>query len=68
MLIALVGVFCVVTAFVIRKTEAAQRQVESYNSSLAGTAQDALANIMVVQSFTRLARRDAAVRRHRAAR
>ncbi len=39
---------------VIRRTEAAQRRVEDCNSSLAGTAQDALANVMVVQSFTRL--------------
>jgi ATP-binding cassette, subfamily B, beta-glucan exporter len=54
-LIALVAVFAAVTAFVIRKTEAGQRQVESCNSSLAGVAQDALANVTVVQSFTRLA-------------
>ena len=39
---------------VVRKTEAAQRRVEGYNSALAGTAQDALSNVMVVQSFTRL--------------
>ncbi|OYV37067.1 MAG: cyclic beta-1,2-glucan ABC transporter, partial [Rhodospirillales bacterium 20-64-7] len=37
-----------------KKTETAQRQVEGLNSSLAGTAQDALTNVMVVQSFTRL--------------
>jgi ATP-binding cassette, subfamily B, beta-glucan exporter len=54
-LIALVCIFVAVTAFVIRRTEAGQRQVEGYNSSLAGTAQDALANVTVVQSFTRLA-------------
>ncbi len=54
-LIALVCVFVTVTAFVIRRTEAGQRQVEGCNSALAGTAQDALANVMVVQSFTRLA-------------
>ncbi len=54
-LIALVAVFATVTAFVIRKTEAGQRQVESCNSSLAGVAQDALANVTIVQSFTRLA-------------
>jgi ATP-binding cassette, subfamily B, beta-glucan exporter len=39
---------------VVKKTEVAQRTVEGLNSSLAGTAQDALANVMVVQSFTRL--------------
>ena len=53
-LIVLVIVFSTVTTLVIRHTEAGQRQVETYNSSLAGTAQDALANVMVVQSFTRL--------------
>ena len=53
-LIVLVCVFIAVTAFVVRKTEAAQRRVEGYNSALAGTAQDALSNVTVVQSFTRL--------------
>src|SRR6202012_1821780 len=53
-LIALVAVFLVFTAIVVQKTETAQRQVEGLNSSLAGTAQDALSNVMVVQSFTRL--------------
>ncbi len=53
-LIVLVVVFSVATIFVIRKTEAAQHAVEEYHSNLAGTAQDALANVMVVQAFTRL--------------
>lgn len=53
-LIVLVSVFLAFTAIVVRKTETAQRRVEGLNSSLAGTAQDALANVMVVQSFTRL--------------
>jgi glucan exporter ATP-binding protein len=53
-LIVLVSVFLVFTAIVVKKTETAQRQVEGLNSSLAGTAQDALSNVMVVQSFTRL--------------
>jgi ATP-binding cassette, subfamily B, beta-glucan exporter len=53
-LIVLVIVFTTLTAVVMNHTEAGQRQVETYNSSLAGTAQDALANVMVVQSFTRL--------------
>jgi ATP-binding cassette subfamily B protein len=53
-LIALVGIFLAFTAIVVKKTETAQRRVEGLNSSLSGTAQDALANIMVVQSFTRL--------------
>jgi ATP-binding cassette subfamily B protein len=53
-LIALVVVFCTFTILVIGKTETAQRQVEGFHSTLAGTAQDALANVLVVQAFTRL--------------
>jgi ATP-binding cassette, subfamily B, beta-glucan exporter len=53
-LIALVAVFLCFTSIVVKKTETAQRRVEGLNSSLAGTAQDALSNVMVVQSFTRL--------------
>ncbi len=53
-LIILVVVFCTFTILVISKTETAQRQVEGYHSTLAGTAQDALANVLVVQAFTRL--------------
>ncbi len=53
-LIVLVVLFCTFAVVVIRKTESAQRRVEMYHSNLAGTAQDALANVMVVQSFTRL--------------
>jgi ATP-binding cassette subfamily B protein len=53
-LIVLVALFLGVTAMVVRKTEAAQRRVERHNSALAGTTQDALSNVMVVQSFTRL--------------
>lgn len=54
-LIALVIIFVSVTSFVIRRTQAGQRMVEGANSRLAGTTQDALTNVMVVQSFTRLA-------------
>ncbi len=53
-LVVLVVLFFVLTLLVVQKTEAGQRQVEHYHSHLAGTAQDALANVMVVQSFTRL--------------
>jgi glucan exporter ATP-binding protein len=53
-LIVLVAVFLLFTGIVVKKTETAQRRVEGLNSSLAGTAQDALSNVMVVQSFTRL--------------
>lgn len=54
-LIVLVVLFCATTIVVINKTEAGQSRAEHFQSSLAGTAQDALANVMVVQSFTRLA-------------
>ena len=54
-LVALVALFIILTVTVVRKTEAGQRRVEYYHSHLAGTAQDALSNVMVVQSFTRLA-------------
>ena len=53
-LVVLVVLFVVLTIAVVRKTEAGQRRVEHFHSQLAGTAQDALANVMVVQSFTRL--------------
>ncbi len=53
-LIVLVVIFCVLTVLIISKTETAQKQVEAYQSNLAGTAQDTLANVLVVQSFTRL--------------
>lgn len=54
LLIALVMVFTVLTAFVIRKTQVAQMAVEGFHTRMAGSAQDALSNVMVVQSFTRL--------------
>jgi ATP-binding cassette subfamily B protein len=53
-LIALVVVTTVVTVFVIQKTQAAQTAVERFHTQLAGNAQDALSNVMVVQSFTRM--------------
>jgi ATP-binding cassette subfamily B protein len=54
-LLVLVVLFVTFTVLVIRRTESKQRQVELVNSALFGTAQDALANVTVVQSFTRLA-------------
>ncbi len=54
-LIVLVVIFVCVTSFVIRRTLAGQRLVERANTSLAGTASDALANVVIVQSFTRMA-------------
>lgn len=54
LLMALVGVFYIATSYVLRRTEHLQGQVERYNSSLAEHASDALGNIPVVQSFTRI--------------
>jgi ATP-binding cassette subfamily B protein len=54
LLIALVVVFVVVSTLVIRKTHAAQSQVEQLHTQLAGNVQDALSNVIVVQSFSRL--------------
>ncbi len=53
-LVALVCVFAGVTALVIRHTQAGQRRAEAAHSELAGRAQDALANVVAVQSFGRL--------------
>jgi ATP-binding cassette subfamily B protein len=54
LLIALVVVFVVLSAYVIQRTEEGQHRVERLHSRLAGNAQDALSNVVVVQSFTRL--------------
>jgi ATP-binding cassette subfamily B protein len=54
LLIGLVVFFTILTTFVIQRTESAQRQVEKLQTQLAGNAQDALSNVVVVQSFTRL--------------
>ena len=54
LLMALVAVFAIVVAYVISKTDRAQSEVERFQTELAGNAQDALSNIVVVQSFTRL--------------
>jgi glucan exporter ATP-binding protein len=53
-LVVLVVLFVIVTLYVVNKTEAGQRRAEHFQANLAGTAQDALTNVMVVQSFTRL--------------
>ena len=53
-LIALVVLFVTFITVVVRRTEAGQQRAQAFNAALAGNAQDALANVMVVQSFTRL--------------
>ncbi|MFG1377046.1 glucan ABC transporter ATP-binding protein/ permease [Xanthobacter autotrophicus] len=52
-LMVLMAVFGVVTGYVIRRTEAMQREVEEYNSDLAEQTSDALGNVAVIQSYTR---------------
>lgn len=54
LLVALVFVFTVLTTIVLRKTERLQGKVERFHSSLAEHASDALGNIPVIQSFTRI--------------
>jgi ATP-binding cassette subfamily B protein len=54
LLILLVGVFGAMTSFVLRRTENLQREVERHNSDLAEHASDALGNVPVIQSFTRV--------------
>ncbi len=53
-LIVLIFVFGLVTAYVIRRTETMQREVEAYNSDLAERTSDALGNVAVIQSYTRI--------------
>jgi len=54
LLLILVAVFTVLTTIVLRKTETLQGSVERYHSSLAERASDALGNVPVIQSFTRI--------------
>jgi glucan exporter ATP-binding protein len=55
LLIALVAVFCVATFLVILRTEEGQQRAQRHQVELVGTVHDALANVTVMQSFTRLA-------------
>lgn len=54
LLLVLVIVFTALTALVLRKTETLQGSVERYHSDLAQHASDALGNVPVIQSFTRI--------------
>lgn len=54
LLILLVVIFGVLTALVLRRTEGLQSTVERYNTDLAERASDALGNVPVIQSFTRV--------------
>src|SRR5918998_728678 len=54
LLVILVAVFAGLTGYVLRKTETLQGRVENYHSNLAEHASDALGNVPVIQSFTRI--------------
>ncbi|MDJ1157417.1 glucan ABC transporter ATP-binding protein/ permease [Chelatococcus sp. SYSU_G07232] len=54
LLVVLLAVFAVLTTLVLRKTETLQGSVEQYHSLLAERASDALGNVPVIQSFTRI--------------
>ena len=54
LLIVLCVVFTVLTALVLRKTEAGQSAVERHYSDLAERASDALGNVALVQSYSRV--------------
>ncbi|WP_406855518.1 glucan ABC transporter ATP-binding protein/ permease [Alsobacter sp. KACC 23698] len=62
LLLLLLLVFTLLTAGVLRKTETMQGSVERYNSSLAEHASDALGNVPVIQSFTRIEHETRAMR------
>lgn len=53
-LLALVLIFCLAMQAVIRRTEAGQQRAQFWQVRLAGTAQDTLANVTLIQAFTRL--------------
>jgi ATP-binding cassette subfamily B protein len=54
MLLALLVVFAVVISYVMRQTETLQSGVERHQSDLAERASDALGNIALIQSYTRV--------------
>jgi ATP-binding cassette subfamily B protein len=62
LLIALCVVFTALTAIVLRKAEGLQSSVEGHYSALAERTSDALGNVPLVQSFTRVEAEVAALR------
>jgi ATP-binding cassette subfamily B protein len=55
LLVVLMVVFAAITTYALRQTEAQQLGVERHHSDLAERTSDALGNIALVQSFTRVA-------------
>ena len=62
LLLALVFIFTILSAFILRKTETLQGKVERFHTQLAERATDSLGNVSVIQSFTRIADESAAMR------
>ena len=62
LLLLLVVIFTILSAFILRKTETLQGKVETFHTQLAERATDSLGNISVIQSFTRVADESAAMR------
>ena len=54
LLMGLCGVFAVLIAFVLRKTEKLQSTVETYYTDQAERTSDTLGNIALIQSFARI--------------
>ncbi|MFO1068947.1 MAG: glucan ABC transporter ATP-binding protein/ permease [Geminicoccaceae bacterium] len=50
----LIVVFAALTVAILLKTERAQREVQAYQTALAARVGDAIGNVAVIQSFTRL--------------
>ena len=63
LLILMVLLFGVLTIFVLRRTDGLQSKVERYHADLAERASDALGNIAVIQSFTRVEAEATALRK-----
>ncbi|MBY0613287.1 MAG: ATP-binding cassette domain-containing protein, partial [Beijerinckiaceae bacterium] len=63
LLVLLVFIFTILSAFILRKTETLQGDVEAFHTQLAERATDSLGNISVIQSFTRIADESAAMRK-----
>ena len=62
LLVALMGIFFCLITYVRRRTETLQTTVEHHNTSLAERASDALGNVPVIQSFTRIDSEATAIR------
>lgn len=55
LLICLAAAYAAMNAFVVYKTSGSQSKVEKHHIAVAGRVGDVIGNVMVVQSFTRLA-------------